>query len=256
MGQYDDVAEAYERWIVPKFRPAAEVLLAAAALQPGDRVLEVAAGTGGLARLVLPVLGASGSLTVTDLSSEMLSVARRVLEGAAPPAPAGPALRIEAADLADLPLADGSVDVVLAQMTPLLDLPAGIAEAARVLRPGGRLVALTWGSRYTERDLLDAARTEAGLALNPPATLGQVPGRLRSAGFVDVRRRTRTVAVVHDSVEAYLAYRASFGSPPAWTAAERDRYQQALERAARAAARPDGRLRLTWSITLVSALRR
>jgi SAM-dependent methyltransferase len=255
MGQYDAVAEAYERWIVPKFRRSAERVLAAADLRPGERVLEVAAGTGGLARLVLPVLGPSGSLTVTDLSPEMVDVARRILAASPVPAARRPALRIEAADLTELPVGDASVDVVVAQMTPLLDLPAGIAEAARVLRPGGRLAALTWGSRYTERDLLDAARATAGLPPNPPATVGQARGLLRAAGFVDVRRRTSPATVLHDSVESYLAYRAAFGIPPTWTPEQRDRYQVTLEQEARRAAGPDGRVRLTWSTTLVTAVR-
>ncbi len=255
MGQYDAVAEAYERWIVPKFRPSAVRLLAAAELRAGEKVLEVAAGTAGLARLVLPVLGPAGSLTVSDLSPEMIAVARRVLDEAAVAAASRPALRVESADLTALPVADASVDVMLAQMTPLLDLPAGVAEAARVLRAGGRLVALTWGNRYTERDLLDAARSAAGLAPNPPATLASVPRRLRDAGFVDVRRRTRTATVVHDSPDAYLSYRAAFGVPPMWTAEEAGAYRVALEREARSAAAADGRVRLTWSIALLTAIR-
>src|SRR5215213_2542987 len=67
-GQYDEVAEDYERQVVPRFRPVAERLLRVADIRPGDDVLEVAAGTGGLSRLVAPRLDPSGSLVLTDLS--------------------------------------------------------------------------------------------------------------------------------------------------------------------------------------------
>ena len=151
MSQYDDVAEEYEARIVPRFRAIAERLMAVADLRPADRVLDVAAGTGGLSRLVARRIGDRGRLILVDTSSGMLGVARRILETAPPGALGAPKVETIVANLEALPLDDGSVDVVVAQMTPVLDSEAGVAEAFRVLSPGGRLAVVAWGARGTRR---------------------------------------------------------------------------------------------------------
>jgi len=72
-------AEMYERWIVgPLFRPWAQMTLEEVDLSPGDRVLDIACGTGIVARVAKERLGGAGYVVGVDLSPEMLAVARAV----------------------------------------------------------------------------------------------------------------------------------------------------------------------------------
>jgi ubiquinone/menaquinone biosynthesis C-methylase UbiE len=69
--------EVYERYLVPAlFGPWAPVLADAAALRAGDRVLDVACGTGVVARHVKPQVGPTGTVTGLDLNAGMLAIAR------------------------------------------------------------------------------------------------------------------------------------------------------------------------------------
>src|SRR6187399_3084259 len=77
--------EAYERYFVPAIGgPLAQDLIAEAALRAGERVLDVACGTGVVARLAAERVGAGGAVAALDLNSAMLDVARAV------PAPTAP----------------------------------------------------------------------------------------------------------------------------------------------------------------------
>ena len=70
-------AENYERYFVPSIAaPLGDDLIAAAALQPGERVLDVACGTGLLARRAAERVGRSGSVAGSDIHPAMLAVAR------------------------------------------------------------------------------------------------------------------------------------------------------------------------------------
>ena len=255
MSQYDDVAEDYETRIVPRFRAIADRLMAAADLRPGDHVLDVAAGTGGLSRLVAERIGADGRLILVDTAAGMLGVARRVLAEADPGPLGRPRVETIEANLETLPLGDGSIDAVVAQMTPLLDSEAGLAEAHRVLVPGGRLAVVAWGARYEETAILNVARAAVGVGPYPKVHLRAIAGRLRRAGFGDVRQRTRPLTVTHASLADYLAYRRAFGTV-GFDKATLDTYFGALEREVRARKTADGPIRIGWSTTVVTARRR
>src|SRR5579871_2711115 len=72
------LGENYEQYLVPTiFRPWAADLVALAAPQPGERILDVACGTGAVAREAARVMGANGSVTGLDLNVGMLSIARK-----------------------------------------------------------------------------------------------------------------------------------------------------------------------------------
>lgn len=113
-------------------------LVRLAQLGPGQRALDVCCGTGDVA-LALARTGAQ--VTGLDFSPEMLAVARR--RARALPAP----VDFVQGDALALPFADATFDAVTLSygLRNLADFAAGLAEMARVLRPGGRLVVLDFG---------------------------------------------------------------------------------------------------------------
>ncbi|HKK27482.1 MAG TPA: methyltransferase domain-containing protein [Gemmatimonadota bacterium] len=130
-------AQSYEEFFVPTIgRPVAADLVRAAELRPGERVLDVACGTGIVARLAADAVAPGGSVTGLDPNPAMLAVARE-----APP-PADPIAWSEAPAEA-IPFPDGSFDVALCGMGLQFfsDRTAGLREIRRVLAEGGRLAA-------------------------------------------------------------------------------------------------------------------
>jgi demethylmenaquinone methyltransferase/2-methoxy-6-polyprenyl-1,4-benzoquinol methylase len=107
-----------------------------AAVSPGDRVLDVATGTGDLALELLRRVGPSGQVVGADFSQGMLELAR-VKD------PSG-AIRWEQANAMALPYADGEFAAVTVGfgVRNFSDLDRGLAEMARVVRPGGKVVIL------------------------------------------------------------------------------------------------------------------
>ncbi len=126
-----DQAEAYEERFVPAlFAQWVEPVLRAAALRPADRVLDVATGTGVVARAAAEHV--SERVTGVDLNPAMLDVARRMAAD----------LEWRQGDVASLPFDDESFDVVTCQAALFFvpDPTAALREMRRVTRPGGRVV--------------------------------------------------------------------------------------------------------------------
>ena len=104
---------------------------------PGDRVLDVATGTGDLALALARRTGPGGHVVGLDFSERMLELARAK-------AGASAGLRFESGNALELPYGDGEFDAVTVGFGArnFTDLPRGLAEMVRVARPGGRLVVL------------------------------------------------------------------------------------------------------------------
>jgi demethylmenaquinone methyltransferase/2-methoxy-6-polyprenyl-1,4-benzoquinol methylase len=120
---------------------------------PGDRVLDVATGTGDLAIELARRVGRSGQVVGTDFSEEMLANARKKLDRLASAAPAGdrvhargkaPEITFEWGNALELPYADGEFAAATVGFGArnFSDLDQGLSEMARVVRPGGRVVIL------------------------------------------------------------------------------------------------------------------
>lgn len=134
-------AESYENYMVPAlFAPWASYLIRSAYAQPGERVLDVACGTGIVARHVAPRVGSHGMVIGLDLNPDMLSMARA--------AAARKGLPIEwcAGRAEQLLFPEGNFDLVLCQFGLMLftDRHAALTEMHRVLRTGGRVVLSVW----------------------------------------------------------------------------------------------------------------
>lgn len=134
-GQTGSAAETYERYFVPAIgRPVAEDLIEAATLRKGERVLDVACGTGVVTRLAAERVGDEGSVTGLDVDAQMLEIARSA-------APTGVSIEWHEATAEAMPYDDGRFDVVLCQMG-LQFMPNRLAvlrEMQRVLAAGGRV---------------------------------------------------------------------------------------------------------------------
>ena len=127
---------AYERVMVPAvFGPWAKELLDIAVLAPGMRVLDVACGTGIVARLAAPQIGPTGRVVGLDTNEATLGVAR------AQPQPTGAHAEWRQGDATKLPFPDAEFDTVLCQhgLQYVPDWTAALREMKRVLASGGRL---------------------------------------------------------------------------------------------------------------------
>jgi ubiquinone/menaquinone biosynthesis C-methylase UbiE len=134
---WDLAVESYDRYWVPVLSACSERTLALAAPRPGERVLDVATGTGVAAFMAAERVGPGGEVVATDISEKMVDSARSSAteRGVAN-------MSFERVDAEELAYDDDSFDValcVLGLMYPA-DPQRAIAQLARVLRPGGRAV--------------------------------------------------------------------------------------------------------------------
>lgn len=193
-----NAADLYEDVLVPTvFKPWAEDLVELADLRHGERVLDVACGTGIVARVAAQHVGTMGEVTGLDLNAGMLRVARSL-----PAPPGAPVTWIEGSALA-MPLPDASFDVVLCQQGFQFfpDQRAGMHELKRVLIQGGRLLLSVWeGETPYTRAMWSAVERHAGpeaaatlrksRACPDPETVREL---MAQVGFRDARIRARTL---------------------------------------------------------------
>src|SRR5207247_1537305 len=137
-----NAAEIYERYLGPAiFGPWAPVLIERAALKPGERVLDVACGTGVVTRLAAQQVAPTGKVSGLDLNPAMLAVAR------SRPSTSAVAISWHEGNALALPFPDATFDVVCCQLglQYFADRPLALREMHRVLVPRGRLALLVWG---------------------------------------------------------------------------------------------------------------
>ena len=145
-------AGRYEEFVAPLMAPFVTALLDEARLAPGDRVLDLACGTGFAARAAATRVGDGGTVVGVDVNAAMVTQARSVGGGSA----------VWSQGLAGaLAIGSSSMDAIVCQqgMQFFADLPSALADAGRTLRPGGRLVATVWAPM--ERSVFMAAQHAA-----------------------------------------------------------------------------------------------
>jgi SAM-dependent methyltransferase len=191
--------------------PVSAWMLDAVSLQPGQRVLELAAGLGETGMLAAELVAPMGGVIVSDQADAMLDGARaRAVELGL----SNIEFQVLGAEWIDLPLA--SVDAVLCRWGYMLlaDPPAALAETRRVLRPGGRVALAVWDSvQHNPWALLPTLELiERGLVSPPapgtpgPFALGdreRVRELLTHAGFADIDVQSLQVEQRHDSFDAF-----------------------------------------------------
>jgi len=142
---WDRLGEGWDKWadrLAQQAEGLNQPLIAAAGVGAGDRVLDLASGTGEPALSLAKVVGAQGRVVATDPAPRMLAGLRRRAEQAG----LGN-LSVEAAEMQDLPFADASFDRVTCRFGIMFvpDAARAFAEVRRVLRPGGSAAFMVWG---------------------------------------------------------------------------------------------------------------
>ena len=204
-----NAAELYERYAVRYMMgPWAPELVELAALQQEERVLDLACGTGLVARLAAPRVGPTGRVTGLDFNAGMLAVARSL------PPPSGAAITwVEGSAMAvDLP--DASIDVILCQqgLQFFPDKLAALREMHRVLVSGGRVLLSVWKSagpyniavgEALERHV-DAVTATKYRASRIVPDAGELRRLLVEAGFREARIRPSVMTIRLPSIEAFV----------------------------------------------------
>jgi SAM-dependent methyltransferase len=214
-------ARAAERDEVGAAAEVAKWMLSAAALQPGERVLELAGGAGRIGLQAAAAVGPDGSVLCSDLSEEMVRVAGERMERLG-------IVNVETRvlDAQGLDLEGQMFDAALCRFGYMLmpDPLQALRESARVLRPGGRLVLAVWGEGRDNPWLvriLEAVMSHLSAPPPEPGTpgpfaLGDV-ARLRDlldrAGFHEVEVEEIETQQVYDSLEAWWEKILDVGGP-------------------------------------------
>jgi SAM-dependent methyltransferase len=194
--------DVYEQALVgPLFRPFAEHVIEALGITSGDRVLDIACGTGIVARLARQRMGETGRVVGVDLSPAMLTVARQVGENT----------EWREGDARALPVDEGEqFDAVICQqgLQFVSDKAAAAHEMRRALVAGGRLAVSTWrpdDELQVLRELRAVAERRMGPIVDRRHSFGEsgpLEALLAAAGFRGVRSTivTRTIRFENGSV--------------------------------------------------------
>lgn len=213
---FDDVAERYDRTndvlSLGQVRRWRRAVISAVDVRPGERVLDLAAGTGTSSE---PFARAGAQVVPCDFSLGMLTVGKR----------RRPQLGFAAGDALRLPFASGAFDAVTISfgLRNVSDVDLALAEMLRVTRPGGRLVVCEFShprwrplrTLYVEYLMRALPAVAGAVSSNPDAyrylaesirawpTQGQLAGRVSTAGWAGVgwRNLSGGIVAVHRAVK-------------------------------------------------------
>ena len=200
-----DAAETYESVLVPAlFEEWAPRMLAAGNLRDGDHFIDVACGTGVVARHAIKRIGRRGRVVGLDRSEAMLGVARRV----------EPDVEWRLGDATALPFADESFDVAVCQagLMFIQDRIRAFGEMRRVLRRGGRLAVQVWAISEGQDAFAEIVEKHAGKEAadhyRAPWSLSdpdQLIGLAHAGGFPNAELRTEPGVARFASIASFIA---------------------------------------------------
>jgi SAM-dependent methyltransferase len=254
-----EAAEVYESRFVPAlFAEWAPHLVEAAGVAPGQAVLDVACGTGVVARTAADRMGGRGRVVGLDLNEGMLAVAGRLR----------PDIEWRQGDAAELPFGAGSFDVVLCQAALMFfpDRAGALREMARVAAAGGTVAVQVWDRLEAQQGygaMYEAFSEHLGpevMALESSywslGDLELVGSLFEAAGLRVTATRTRLGTVRFDSAAEAVA--TELEASPLATSIGQDAYRRVLETAGQAM-RPftvdGGRVELPLQGHLVTSVR-
>lgn len=254
-----DAANAYEQLFVPAlFAQWTPTIADAARIESGQRVLDVACGTGVLAREALSRVGSSGQVSAIDPVPGMLAVAKQI----------APNVDWRQGTAESLPFADGTFDAVVSQFGLMFfsDKVQAIREMIRVLISGGRLVVAVWDSldnipAYSAVDKLleQTVGDQAADALKAPFVLGDRNALTRlfsEAGAASVEVTTHEGTAHFPSIRIMVEADLRGWLPVVGVNLTEDQISSLLnkaEHALSAYAAPDGKVSFSMSAHLVTA---
>jgi ubiquinone/menaquinone biosynthesis C-methylase UbiE len=206
---WDRIAEKFDLWL-PLIAPVGEALLEALDARPGDRIIDLASGTGEPALTLARRMRGKVQIIGTDAAEGMVRVAdakarKEKLRG----------LSFQCMPAEQLTFQDASFDRGLCRFGVMLfaDSLKGLRELRRVLKPGGSFALAVWGPREAMRSFAwsyEALKNRLPEELHPPlakmTSLGE-PGVLEKmfqrAGFSKFSIQTKTIHFEFKSFEAY-----------------------------------------------------
>ncbi len=219
---------AYEQHVRVIMEPFIAALLEKLEPAPGSSLLDVACGTGFLARAAARVVGQSGRVAGVDVNPGMLEIAAERSPSAAP------VIEWHEASAQAMPFEDGSWDAVVSQqgIQFVPDLAAATAEMARVTRPGGTVAVTAWGE-LRRSPYFDAQLSAVGDILGDEAIEGfrgafdlsgeQIRAAFEAAGLTNVTVELLEPEVSLPTIFTYApAQIASTPCGPAFAAAGTD----------------------------------
>jgi ubiquinone/menaquinone biosynthesis C-methylase UbiE len=259
---WDALAEGYDRYVAPQEVDVANEALRLVGLEPGERFLDVAAGTGGLA---LPAARLGAQVLATDWSRAMIERFEAHVREEGLSNAEGRVMDCHALDLPE-----DSFDVTGSQFGVMLvpDQPRALREMVRVTKPGGRVLVIAYGSpaeleflQFFISALMVVAPEFPGLPDDPPPLEFQLSDpdvlrrRLADAGLKDVhveRTAERPVFASGQEMWDWVLY----GNPipgilvADFTEDQRTRLKEVLDGVLRERAGADGRAVLTNAVNV------
>jgi ubiquinone/menaquinone biosynthesis C-methylase UbiE len=249
-----------------QLRAAADWMIDALALEPGERVLELAGGPGTVSMMAARLVTPGGHVIYSDFAEPMVDAARDRLH-----AEGAPGVEYRVIDAETIGLPDASVDAVACRMGYMLmaDPAAALRETARVLAPDGRIALAVWsdpGSNPWAALPMQAVASQLGA---PPASAdapslwaladeARLSELLEDAGFQSIRIEKLDDAVEFESAEQWIEMTRRLAGPLKALLANLDEGTRgAIEAHLREAAKPyelsDGRISMPEQMLAASA---
>ncbi|HUO57492.1 MAG TPA: methyltransferase domain-containing protein [bacterium] len=267
---WNKFAPGWKKWdelTMSFLKPAGDAILERARLVPGHRVLDVATGTGEPGLSAAAKVG-SGKVTGVDLSEEMAQIAR---ENARSKGLTN--FEAKVCDAGILPFDDGIFDAILCRFGVMFfpDPSSNLKEMARVLKPGGRMVLVAWGSP-AENTWATTIGQIVNQRLNIPAPPPDAPGLyrfaqegllsslLQSAGLKEVRQEKVQGTFSLESPDLYWDWQTDVAAPVVAAlskadSATREEIKQEVLRLAREKSSTKDKVTFHWGWWVVSGFR-